>query len=355
MNQKDLIDTLYQDQNLDEDAFRYLIDHRYDDQSYLFEKARERQMEVFGKNVYFRGIIEFSSYCKCDCFYCGLRRSNANAERYHLRKEEILECCSAGYAFGFRTFVLQSGEDLSYSDRDICDIVSSIKNTYQDCAVTLSIGEKTKGQYQMYYDAGCDRYLLRHETASKSLYQKLHPSFQTMENRMRCLYDLKEIGYQVGAGMMLQTPFQTTDDLIQDLIFLKELDPHMIGIGPFIPHHDTPFRNDPAGDLETTLFFLAILRLMFPKALIPSTTALGTIDPLGREKGILAGANVIMPNLSPKDVRSKYLLYDGKICIDEEAAMCNLCMSGKINHIGYNVIKGRGDYPGFQRKEKKVF
>lgn len=354
MNQIELIDELFEKQNLSKDKFHDLIEHRNKkDNEYLFEKARIIQNNVFQKNVYLRGLIEFSNVCKSDCLYCGIRKSNTNVERYRLSKQDILECCRMGYDFGFRTFVLQSGEDSYYTDDKICDIVSSIKNQFSDVAITLSIGEKTKEQYQRYYDAGCDRYLLRHETASPSLYAKLHPKQQTWDNRKRCLYDLKEIGYQVGAGMMLQTPFQTTDDLVEDLIFLKEFNPHMIGIGPFIPHCDTPFHSYPKGDVETTLFFLAVLRLMFPLANIPSTTALGTIDPKGREKGILVGANVIMPNLSPTGVRGKYLLYDGKICTGDDAALCNLCMMERMKHIGYTIKKDRGDYPGFIRKGKK--
>lgn len=348
---RELIDKLYQHQQLEREEYAFLIDHRNEeDNAYLFELARKRQHEVFKDDVYIRGIVEFSNICQCDCLYCGIRKSNMKVERYRLTNEQILECCQMGYDFGFRTFVLQSGEDPYYTDEIICDLICMIKDKLPDCAITLSIGEKEREQYQKYYDAGCDRYLLRHETASESLYKKLHPSNQTWDHRKQCLYDLKEIGYQVGAGMMLQTPFQTTNDLVEDLIFLKQLDPEMIGIGPFIPHSDTPFRNYTRGDTETTLFFLGVLRLMFPKVNIPATTALGTVDPKGREKGILAGANVIMPNLSPTGVRGKYLLYDGKICTGDDAAMCNLCVMGRMSNIGYHVKKTRGDYPGFIRK-----
>lgn len=348
---KQLIDKLFTNQNLTREEFCTLIENRTpESNTYLFEKARIRQKETFSNVVYMRGLIEFSNICQCDCKYCGIRKSNTQAQRYRLSKEDILFCCKLGYSFGFRTFVLQSGEDPYFTDEKICDIVQTIKQMYPDAAITLSIGEKTRQQYQMYYDAGCDRYLLRHETASPMLYQKLHPKNQTLENRIRCLYDLKDIGYQVGAGMMLQAPYQTTDDLLDDLRFLKQLDPHMIGIGPFIPHHQTPFKDFPQGDLETTLFFIGVLRLMFPKANIAATTALGTIDKTGREQGILAGANVIMPNLSPTDVRGKYLLYDGKICTNDDAIMCNSCMTTKLNKIGYEVAKSRGDYPGFLRK-----
>lgn len=348
---KQLIDKLFANKDLTREEFRTLIEQRTpESNAYLFEKARIRQKETFSNVVYLRGLIEFSNICQCDCKYCGIRKSNTQAQRYRLSKEDILFCCKLGYSFGFRTFVLQSGEDAYFTDEKICDILQTIKQLYPDVAITLSIGEKTRQQYQMYYDAGCDRYLLRHETASPSLYQKLHPKNQTLENRIRCLYDLKDIGYQVGAGMMLQAPYQTTDDLLDDLQFLKQLDPHMIGIGPFIPHHQTPFKDFPQGDLETTLFFIGVLRLMFPKANIPATTALGTIDKTGREQGILAGANVVMPNLSPTNVRGKYLLYDGKICTNDDAIMCNTCMTSKLNKIGYEVKKSRGDYPGFQRK-----
>ena len=344
---KNLIDELFTNGILAREDFKYLIDHRdAEGAEYLFSKARIRQHEVFGNQVYLRGIVEFSSCCKSNCLYCGIRRDNEKAQRYHLSEEEILGCCRQGYAFGFRTFVLQSGEDLTYSDEDICHIILRIKQEMPDVAVTLSIGEKTREQYQMYYDAGADRYLLRHETASPELYKKMHPADQTLENRIRCLHDLRDIGYQIGAGMMIQPPGQTTDDLVTDLYFLNDLQPHMIGIGPFIPHHDTPFRDEPAGSVELTLYMLGILRLMFPKALIPATTALGTIDQKGREKGILAGANVIMPNLSPKEVRGKYLLYNNKICTGEDASQCSLCMSGRMKSIGYTTVIARGDAPG---------
>jgi biotin synthase len=342
------IDTLFETQNLSEKEYAALISERNpEDNAYLFEKARLRQKENFGNAIYLRGIIEFSSYCKQNCIYCGLRRDNHRAERYRLSEEEIMECARIGHEWGFRTFVLQSGEDDWYTDEKICHLISRIKQELPDCAVTLSIGEKSREQYQMYYDAGCDRYLLRHETASRDLYQKLHPASQTLENRIRCLYDLKEIGYQVGAGMMLQAPCQTVEDLAKDMVFLKELDPQMIGMGPFIPNHNTPFKDFAAGDLELCLFMIAVLRLAFPKALIPATTALGTIDPNGREKGVQCGANVVMPNLSPREVRAKYMLYDNKICVDDDAVMCSICMTGRLSNIGYQVVKARGDYPGF--------
>ncbi len=344
--QRERIDALFADGMLSRGDFRALIDERDEESaSVLFEKARIRQQEHFGKAVYLRGLIEFTNYCRNDCYYCGLRRSNRSCDRYRLTKEQILDCCGQGYELGFRTFVLQGGEDLSYSDADICAIVSDIKKNWPDCAVTLSIGEKSRESYQAYFDAGADRYLLRHETATPEHYARLHPPELSLENRIRCLYDLKEIGYQVGAGMMLEAPGQTTEHIVNDLFFLKELQPDMIGIGPFIPHKDTPFRDEPAGGAALTLFMIGVLRLMLPQALIPATTALGTIDPLGREKGILAGANVVMPNLSPVNVRGKYLLYDGKICTGDEAAECRMCMQGRIRSVGYEVVEGRGDAP----------
>ena len=313
--------------------------------AHLFALARRRQQETFGHSVYLRGLIEFTNYCRNDCLYCGLRRSNRNCDRYRLTEEEILDCCRKGHDLGFRTFVLQGGEDLSYADDDICRIVSAIKKQHPDCAVTLSIGEKSREAYQKYREAGADRYLLRHETADPAHYGKLHPAELSFENRRRCLFDLKDLGYQVGAGMMVGAPYQTVGNLVTDLLFLKELEPHMIGIGPFIPHKDTPFRAEPAGSVRMTLLLLGILRLMFPKVLLPATTALGTLDPLGREKGILAGANVIMPNLSPSAVRGKYLLYDGKICTGDEAAECRSCMQQRMKSIGYEVQVSRGDAP----------
>lgn len=312
---------------------------------YLFKTAREVADSVFGKKIFVRGLIEFTNYCKNDCYYCGIRKSNSEAQRYRLSKEDILSCCRQGYLLGFRTFVLQGGEDGFYSDDVICDIVSSIKGLYPDCAITLSIGEKKMESYKRYYDAGADRYLLRHETANEVHYRKLHPKELSLENRKQCLYNLKEIGYQTGCGFMVGSPFQTIDTLYEDLIFIKELNPQMVGIGPFIPQHATPFANENAGTLTDTLKLLSVIRLIHPKVLLPATTALGTIHPTGREQGIMAGANVVMPNLSPVDVRKKYELYDSKICTGEEAAECRNCLDLRINNIGYKIVEDRGDYP----------
>ena len=321
-----------------------LVSMDKEDFDHLCKRACEVREQVYGREVYLRGLIEFSNYCRNDCYYCGIRRSNRLADRYRLSENEIVACSDAGYELGFRTFVLQSGEDLSYTTADICRIVSKIRNRHPDCAVTLSIGEKSRSEYQAYYDAGAERYLLRQETSNPGHYRRLHPPELSIENRKRCLYDLREIGYQVGCGIMVGTPGQTPEYIIEDLRFMQKLDPQMIGIGPFIHHKDTPFRDKPDGTLQDTLHLLAILRLMFPHVLLPATTALGTIHPLGREMGIKAGANVVMPNLSPRGVRNKYLLYDGKICTGDEAAECRACMERRIAATGYKVVVSRGDY-----------
>ena len=340
-----LIDKLHRERNLSHAEWTTLIAGRTPELAeYLFSLAREERHQYYGHGVYVRGLIEFTNYCRNDCLYCGIRKSNLNANRYRLTEEEILSCCQSGYSLGFRTFVLQSGEDLSYTTADICRIVSKIRNRHPDCAVTLSIGEKSRSEYQAYYDAGAERYLLRQETSNPGHYRRLHPPELSIENRKRCLYDLREIGYQVGCGIMVGTPGQTPEYIIEDLRFMQKLDPQMIGIGPFIHHKDTPFRNQPDGTLQDTLHLLAILRLMFPHILLPATTALGTIHPLGREMGIKAGANVVMPNLSPRGVRKKYLLYDGKICTGDEAAECRACMERRIAAAGYKVVVSRGDY-----------
>ena len=342
---KELIDKLETTKKLSKEEWVTLINSRDSETAeYLFEKSRRLRHEVYGNDVYMRGLIEFSNYCKNDCFYCGIRKSNSLAERYRLSKEDILKSCKTGYELGFRTFVFQSGEDSYYTDDLMTDIIKSVKEKYPDCAVTLSLGEKSREIYQKYFDAGADRYLLRHETACDEHYKKLHPPMMSLSNRKQCLFNLKEIGFQVGSGFMVGSPFQTAECLAEDMLFLKELNPHMVGIGPFIPHHDTPFKNHPPGSTELTLFMIGLIRLMLPNALIPATTALGTLDGTGREKGILSGANVVMPNLSPKDVRKKYLLYDNKICTGDEAAECRYCMQNRMKSIGYDVVVSRGDY-----------
>lgn len=343
-NIRQMIDRLAETQDLSIEEWKCILQGlEQEEREYLFEKAREQAVLYYGKQVYTRGLIEFSNYCKNNCYYCGIRKDNHAVQRYHLTKTEILECCEMGYQLNYRTFVLQGGEDGSYSMNDLVEIISSIRTRYPDCAITLSVGERSRKEYEAFFKAGANRYLLRHETAKLAHYQKLHPQNMSLENRMRCLWDLKEIGYQVGTGIMVGSPGQDITCLLEDLRFMKQLMPDMIGIGPFIPHRDTPFGRETAGTLEQTLQLIAIFRLVFPYALIPATTALGTIHPRGRELGILAGANVVMPNLSPVSVRKKYLLYDNKICTGEEAAECRHCLQRRIESIGYELSSARGD------------
>lgn len=341
---KELIDKLKEERRLKKCEWASLINGRTPELSeYLFTLAREERHRYYGHDVYVRGLIEFTNYCRNDCLYCGIRKSNLRANRYRLDKETILSCCHAGYDLGFRTFVLQGGEDGYYTDEKMIEIIRSVKEQYPDCAITLSIGEKSYESYKAFFDAGADRYLLRHETCNADHYLRIHPKGLSASERQQCLWNLKKIGYQVGTGFMVGSPYQTPEYLAEDMLFIKELNPHMVGIGPFIPHHDTPFSGETAGTLELTLFMLGLLRLMIPKVLLPATTALGTIDPKGRELGILAGANVVMPNLSPTDVRKDYLLYDNKICTGDEAAECRMCLEGRMQSIGYQVVTARGD------------
>lgn len=310
----------------------------------LTAKAAAVRQSVYGNKVFIRGLIEFTNYCKNDCFYCGIRASQNKVSRYRLTPEQILDCCRTGYDLGFRTFVLQGGEDGWWNDDRLCQLVSAIKDNHPDCAVTLSVGERSRKSYQRLFDAGADRYLLRHETADCSHYSLLHPSGLTLENRMECLQNLKDIGYQVGCGFMVGSPGQTVEHLIRDLRFIEEFQPHMVGIGPFLPAAGTPFANEPAGSADLTIRLLSIIRLMHPKVLLPATTALGTAETDGRERGILAGANVIMPNLSPKDVRKKYMLYDNKVSTGDEAAESVASLRASMKKIGYEVVTDRGDY-----------
>ena len=342
---KQLVDRLEGSRDLSDAEFtELLLCEDSEAVAYLAERARVVREKIYGKEVYLRGLIEFTNYCKNNCKYCGIRCGNKNAERYRLSKEEILSCCDIGYELGFRTFVLQGGEDPYFNDDRMVDIVSAMRKNHPDCAITLSIGEREKESYQKLFDAGANRYLLRHETADKAHYEYLHPKEMSYDHRMQCLRDLKEIGYQVGCGMMVGSPGQKTEHYIKDLRFMQEFKPEMVGIGPFIPHHDTEYAGEKAGTVEMTLKLLSIIRLILPEVLLPATTALGTIDPTGREKGILAGANVVMPNLSPGNVREKYLLYDNKICTGDEAAECIRCMSLRVSKVGYTVVQSRGDH-----------
>ena len=338
----DLIKKLTTDRNLSDAELLQLIgSEQYNDA--LFSAADKKRREIYGDEVYIRGLIEFTNYCRNNCYYCGIRRDNKNVRRYRLNKDEILACCEEGYGLGFRTFVLQGGEDPYYTDSLLCDIISEIRKRFSDCAITLSLGEKSKDSYKAFFDAGANRYLLRHETADNSHYRMLHPDSMSAQNRKQCLYDLKAIGYQVGSGFMVGSPYQTAENLIEDLRFLQDLQPDMIGIGPYIKHEDTPFSSFENGSLSLTLRLIAILRLMFPYALIPATTALGTIHTQGRELGLKAGANVVMPNLSPVKVRKLYELYDNKICTGEEAAQCRGCLERRVKSAGYNIVTSIGN------------
>lgn len=342
---KKLIDKLEKEKKLSKDEWIKLFKNRSkEDEEYLFKKSSNIRQQIYGKDVYIRGLIEFTNFCKNDCKYCGIRRSNSKASRYRLSKEEILDCCKEGYELGFRTFVMQGGEDAYFTDDILEDIIKEIKSSYSDCAVTLSIGERSYESYERLRKAGVDRYLLRHETANLEHYNKLHPKEMSMENRQKCLFNLKKIGFQVGAGIMVGSPYQTVECIAEDMLFLQKLKPEMIGIGPFISHRDTPFFNKENGNVDETIFIIALVRLMLPNALIPATTALGTLSPLGRERAISVGANVVMPNLSPKAVRKKYLLYDNKISTGEEAAESIEKLKNSIQKIGYKIVVSRGDF-----------
>lgn len=343
---KRLIDKLEKDGILLEEEFVFILSNNTQEvRKYAASKAAAIKEKHFGNKVFVRGLIEFSNYCKNDCYYCGIRKSNSHCDRYRLTLEDILNCCDTGYQLGYRTFVLQSGEDPYFTDSKICEMVSLIKNKYPDVAVTLSIGEKSEESYKAYKDAGADRFLLRHETSNSIHYSKLHPDTMSIDTRKDCLRNLVKLRYQVGAGFMVGSPYQTKENIAEDLIFLYDLKPHMIGIGPFISHKDTPFADKENGTLEETLLLLSLIRIMLPDVLLPSTTALGTINPRGREMGLLSGANVVMPNLSPVKVRQKYSLYDNKICTGEEAAECVDCLKKRVELTGNIIVTDRGDSP----------
>ena len=342
---KGLIRKLSETHSLSIEEYEQLLANRNDENARLLRKlAVGVRRDFYGNDIYIRGLIEITNICRNDCYYCGIRRSNVNCDRYRLTRDEIIACADEGYALGFRTFVLQGGEDSYFSDEILGGIVSGIKASHPDCAVTLSMGERSHDSYAYLKACGADRYLLRHETADPVHYSRLHPPAMSYENRIQCLHDLRELGYQVGCGFMVGSPYQDLRNIARDLKFIEDFRPEMCGIGPFIPHKDTQFHDMPAGTLELTCYLLSIIRLIHPPVLLPATTALGTIDPLGREKGIMSGANVVMPNLSPVNVRKKYELYDGKICTGEESAQCRECLSERMRKIGYEIVAGRGDF-----------
>lgn len=344
MNNQEIIQKLHTEHSLEIHEWEQLLSsYTKEDLDYAMHLAQEIAIARFGRKIYFRGIIEFSNFCKNDCYYCGIRKSNKSCQRYRLTLEDILECCAEGHENGFRTFVLQGGEDGWFTDERMCEIVKQIKAKYPDCAVTLSLGERSFESYKVLKEAGADRYLLRHETADEKHYRELHPEVQKLENRIRCLKDLKALGYQTGCGIMVGTPGQTPQVIAKDMKFMEEFQPEMIGVGPFLPHKDTPFKNEKKGSVELTLYILALCRIMLPKVLLPSTTALGTAESDGRKQGVLAGCNVIMPNLSPLSVRKKYMLYNDKAGTDVSAAEGIELLKRQMQEIGYEVVIGRGD------------
>mgnify|MGYP003294411014 FL=1 len=354
MNVKDIINKLYNTSMASYEELLFLLDNiSTEDKKYLIEKSHDVSLKNYSNNVFIRGLIEFTNYCIRDCKYCGIRKSNDKADRYRLTLDEILECADIGDKLGYKTFVLQGGEDPYFTDEKMVEIITNLKNKYPNNAITLSLGERSYKSYEKMFKAGADRYLLRHETANKMLYESLHPN-SSFENRRKCLENLKKIGYQIGAGFMVGLPNQNNNDLVDDLLYLKELNPHMCGIGPFIPHIDTPLANECGGTVEKTITMLALIRLILPKALLPATTALGSIDPLGREKGLKAGGNVVMPNLSPTSVREKYSLYKGKICSGDEAAECRDCIEKRINNAGFKLKVDRGDSLVLSERERNL-
>ncbi|MBQ2730368.1 MAG: [Clostridia bacterium] len=341
---KALIDTLKERRFLPVLEYRELVEG-FSPQAaaYAAELALSEKKKVYGNAVYIRGLIEISNICKNDCYYCGIRKSNKNCERYRLSAENILACCRHGYSLGFRTFVLQGGEDGYFTDSVLVPLIRDIKNEHPDCAVTLSLGERSRESYEKLFSAGADRYLLRHETAAKYHYERLHPIELSFERRMECLSYLRDIGYQVGCGFMVGSPYQTSDTLALDLKLVETFSPDMCGIGPFIPHKDTPFRNYPAGSVDLTCYLLSLIRLIKPQILLPATTALGTLEADGRERGILAGANVVMPNLSPEDAKKRYTLYNNKLTSGAESAEALDILKKKMSCIGAEIVTDRGD------------
>lgn len=345
MSNKDLILQLKEDHNLSLPAWQTLIGtHTAADAQYAAELARKIAVSNFGNKIFFRGIIEYTNYCRNNCYYCGIRRGNTHASRYRMNLEEILSCCEAGYKWGFRTFVLQGGEDPYYTDEMMIEIISTIRHNYPDCAITLSIGEKEHDSYQAFFDAGANRYLLRHETATESHYRQMHPAEMSMTHRLKCLEDLKTIGYQTGCGAMIGAPYQTAETLATDMDYMARFKPQMIGMGPFIPHAETPFRDFPAGSVDLTLFLLSLCRIMLPEVLLPATTALGSLDTDGRKRGVLCGCNVIMPNISPFANRKKYSLYDHKAISGEDGGEELKVLQAHMEDIGYTLYSVRGDY-----------
>ena len=344
---RELVEQLASDHRLDTKSLSVLLRSCTTD-THVLQQLRDcagrTPQQQLGLGIYIRGLIELSSFCRCDCLYCGLRRSNRTADRYRLTQEEVMECCREGYNLGFRTFVLQGGEDGTHTDAWLEELLSKMRSSYPDVAITLSLGERSEESYIKLKRAGANRYLLRHETANNELYDALHPAGRGLQHRIECLEALKRTGYQVGMGMMIGVKGQTLDNIVEDLELIEKMQPEMVGIGPFLPHKATPLGGEPAGDLALTLATVAIVRLMLPAALIPSTTALATLTPRGRLEGILSGANVVMPNLSPSDVRAKYAIYENKASWGKEAAEGLAALEAELQTIGYHIDYSRGDH-----------
>jgi len=351
---RELIEKLSEKNVLDKEEYLYILDNiTNDDTEYLFKKSYQAKLPYYQNRVYLRGLIEISNYCKMGCKYCGINNKVTTVERYRLDKDQILDCCATGYLLGYRTFVLQGGEDSFYTDEFLVDLLSTLKRDLKNIRITLSLGERSYDSYKKLYDAGADRYLLRHETASRRLYNHLHASFMSFDNRRECLQNLKEIGYQVGAGLMVGSPTQTNEDLVEDLLYLKGLNPEMCGIGPYLCHSDTELAGNDSGTLTETLIMVSLTRLILPKALLPATTALGVLHNLGRENALNVGANVMMPNISPTEKRELYEIYQNKICTTDTSAQCRGCIETRIVAFNHEVDLGVGDYVDMERDELK--
>lgn len=341
----DIINHLADGGTLSRDEWMILLSSLdYGEREYLRVKAQEVAVSHYGKGIFVRALLEISSYCKNNCYYCGIRASNRDAQRYRLSKEEILECCKEADALGFNTFVLQGGEDPVQNDAWVVDVVKAIRAAYPEKAITLSVGERSAEAYAAFKEAGANRFLLRHETRNDEHYSQLHPSMMSSENRRQCLMTLKRLGFQTGSGMMIGSPGQTDEHLYEDIRFLEELQPQMIGIGPFLPATNTPFENHSPGSADKTILMLSLLRLRFPNVLLPATTALATLCSNGMERAISAGANVVMPNVSPVEQRKKYSIYDNKKSTGAESAQQMQQLENRLNAIGYHIDYGRGDY-----------
>jgi biotin synthase len=341
-----------------------LLESDFSELNRLYKEAKAVKQSTLGHDVYLRGLIELSNICTKDCFYCGIRKSNRSVNRYIMTKDEIIASAMFAFEKGFGSIVLQSGErDDENFIRFIEDIVEEINRlTSRQLRITLSLGEQTSETYKRWFNAGAHRYLLRIETSNESLYNKIHPKDHSFKDRVDCLFALKRIGFQLGTGVMIGLPYQTVDDLVNDILFFKEMDIDMIGMGPFIEHSQTPLFGKPVDItkshpelFELSLKMIAATRIFLPKINIAATTALQTLDPLGREKGINAGANIIMPNISPAKYREDYLLYENKPCVNDLADDCYECVVKRVEITGQKVaLFSHGDSLNFLFKKNQL-